>query len=78
MSKQQSFTPSEVLQITVGILENIQVPVKYKAQISDKIASAIVNINAVIEAFNSHVQQPEEEAETIKDDNQADPGNAEG
>ena len=50
MEKQQ-MTKEQVLEITIGVLSEISVPIKYKAKIADPIEGAINNLVIVLQVM---------------------------
>lgn len=63
-----SFTLKQVIEITKERLENIEVPVKFRA-ISEGIAGAVGNLAAVIEAMDRADREQAEQGEKHEDDN---------
>ena len=63
-----SFTLKQVIEITKERLENIEVPVKFRA-ISEGISGAVGNLAAVIEAMDRADREQAEQGEKHEDDN---------
>ena len=59
----RKLTINEVLEMTAGILEGIEVPMKHMETIGVPIANAIHNIRACIQAKNMAAAKPNEKAE---------------
>ena len=55
MEKQQ-LTKEQVLEITIGVLSEISVPIKYKSQIADPIDGAIDNLVIVLQTMREEKQ----------------------
>lgn len=49
--EQEKMTTEQVLGVTIGVLSEISVPVKYKAQIAEPIDGAINNLVLVLQAM---------------------------
>ena len=49
----------DAIKITKNILENIDIPMKYKQQIIDPVFTAIMNLNIVIDSMESALKNQE-------------------
>lgn len=60
---EEKLTLTQVLEITVGMLEEIEVPMKYMDQIGIPVAKSINNIKICIDAMNQNKFEQNTEGE---------------
>lgn len=68
----------DAIKITKNVLENIDIPMKYKKQIADPVFTAIMNLNVVIDSMENALKNQEEQVNNEEKTNEQESNNEQG
>ena len=71
-------TKEEVIQVTIGVLSEISVPVRYKEEITDKVAGCVRNLSLVLEMIAREKDAAKDEIVAVVPEGQEEAGEVNG